>query len=641
MRIFHTGSTGFIGRALALRLQRDGHSIVAWVRDEKRAASRIDAVVAVDLDGRIIIANVRTAEMFGYTSEELLAMDVGTLILGQLISSPEAPPTSGPIELVGRRKDGSEFLAEVSFEPARSTQGLLATAIIRDIKDRKPADQALRQSEARLRALTEAVPDMMFRITRDGTYIDFEPASGMDPLIPPSRFLGRRIDQTLPPEVARRAMLEVERAIETRDPRAFEYALEMDGDERSYEARIVAAGDDDLVCLVRDITERRRADMELLDTTRQLAHRVAELETLFDVVPVGVAIADDPACRHIRPNRELARMLRLAPGANASSTAPVDEQPTHFTMTRNGAPIQDEEQPMQVSARTGQPVLRSQMDVVFDDGSITSIYGQATPLFDTNGNVRGAIGAFLDITDVRRIEDELRQANAVKDEFLGLVSHELKTPITTILGNAEVLRKRGALLDEADRVIALTDIEGEATRLQNIIDNMLVLARLETAQGIELEPVLIHRLVARVADRHRRRNPHRTLHVRYDDVLPPTIGSSMYIEQILDNLLSNAEKYSSMQLPIDIDVARKGARVVVKVSDRGVGIPPNDLARVFTPFYRSPGAASHAQGFGIGLAVCKRLIEVQHGRISAEACPGGGTCFWFELPLAGDESHES
>ena len=608
---------------------------------KRPAPSALDAVVAVDPDGRIIIANVRAEEMFGYTSEELLAMDVGALIPGQLIASPEAPQTSRPIELVGRRKDGSEFLAEVSFGPARSAQGLLATAVIRDIQDGNPADQALRQSEARLRALTEAVPDMMFRITRDGTYVDFEPASGMEPLVPPSQFLGRRIDQTLPPEVARRAMLAVECAIKTREPQAFEYALEMDGGERSYEARVVAAGEDDVVCLVRDVTERRRADMELIDTSRQLAHRVAELETLFDVVPVGVAIADDPACRHIRPNRELARILRLAPGANASSTAPVDEQPTHFTMTRNGAPIQDEEQPMQVSARTGQPVLRSQMDVVFDDGSITSIYGQAAPLFDNNGNVRGAIGALVDITDVRRIEDELRQANAVKDEFLGLVSHELKTPITTILGDAEVLRKRGALLDEADRVIALTDIEGEAIRLQNIIDNMLVLARLETAQRIELEPVLIHRLVARVADRHRRRNPHRTVHVRYDDVLPPALGSSMYVEQVLDNLLSNAEKYSSMEAPIDINVARKGARVAVTVSDRGVGVPPKDAERVFTPFYRSPGAASHAQGFGIGLAVCKRLIEVQHGRIWAEACPDGGTCFSFELPLAGDEPHDS
>jgi signal transduction histidine kinase len=255
--------------------------------------------------------------------------------------------------------------------------------------------------------------------------------------------------------------------------------------------------------------------------------------------------------------------------------------------------------------------------------------------------VRGAIGAFLDITDVRRIEDELRQANAVKDEFLGLVSHELKTPITTILGNAEVLRKRAALLDEADRVIALTDIQDEASRLQNIIDNMLVLARLETAQRIDLEPVLIHRLVLNVADRHMQRNPHRTVHVRYDDALPPVIGSSTYVEQVVANLLSNAEKYSSMQAPIDIGVARDGARMVVTVSDRGVGVPPNELERVFTPFYRSPGAANYAQGFGIGLAVCKRLIEVQHGRIWAEACPDGGTCFSFELPIAGDEPPDS
>jgi PAS domain-containing protein len=231
-----------------------------------------------------------------------------------------------------------------------------------------------------LRALTEAIPDMMFRITRDGTYVDFEPASGMEPLVP-LPVPRRRIDQIVPPEVARRAMLAVESAVATREPQAFEYALEMDGSERSYEARVVAAGEDDLVCLVRDVTGRKRAEQTLLETSRQLTHRVADLEALLDIVPVGVAIADDPACRRIRANRELSRILRLAPGVNASSTAPAGERPAHFTMTRNGVPIPGAELPMQVAARTGQPVLHSQIDIVFDDGSITSIYGQTTPLF--------------------------------------------------------------------------------------------------------------------------------------------------------------------------------------------------------------------------------------------------------------------
>ncbi len=294
---------------------------------------------------------------------------------------------------------------------------------------------------------------------------------------------------------------------------------------------------------------------------------------------------------------------------------------------------------MQVAARAGEPVLHSQMEVVFDDGSVTSIYGQAVPLFDADGRTRGSVGAFVDITDMRRIHDELRKANAVKDEFLGLISHELKTPITTILGNAEVLMKRASMLDEAERAGAVTDIHDEASRLHAIIDNLLVLARLEGGQRIEREPVLLQRLVARSAHWHVHRNPHRSVNVRYEGALPPAYASVTYVEQVLSNMLSNAEKYSPPDAPIGIEIRVEDARgeVLVSVCDQGAGIPAEEMDRIFTPFYRSPRTSGQTQGFGIGLAVCRRLIEAQAGRMWAEPRDEGGTRFIFSLPVAGED----
>jgi two-component system, OmpR family, sensor histidine kinase KdpD len=287
-------------------------------------------------------------------------------------------------------------------------------------------------------------------------------------------------------------------------------------------------------------------------------------------------------------------------------------------------------------------VLHSQMELAFDDGSTTTVYGKAVPLFDADGRTRGAIGAYVDITDMRRIHDELRRANAVKDEFLGLVSHELKTPITTILGNAEVLMKRSSALDELERAGALNDIHDEASRLHAIIDNLLVLARLEGGQRIEREPVLLQRIVARSAHWHVHRNAHRSVNVRYEGTLPAAYASVMYVEQVLSNVLSNAEKYSPPDAPIGIEIRvdDAGTEISVSVCDHGAGIPEAELDRIFTPFYRSPSTSGHTQGFGIGLAVCRRLIEAQDGRMWAEAREEGGTRFTFSLPVAHEDADD-
>jgi signal transduction histidine kinase len=166
-----------------------------------------------------------------------------------------------------------------------------------------------------------------------------------------------------------------------------------------------------------------------------------------------------------------------------------------------------------------------------------------------------------------------------------------------------------------------------------------VLARLESGRTIEREPVLLQRLVARSAHWHVHRNPHRSVNVRYEGALPPAYASVTYVEQVLSNLLSNAEKYSAPDaaVGIEIRVDEPASQILVSVCDRGAGIPPEEIDRIFTPFYRSPRTSGHTQGFGIGLAVCRRLVEAQDGRMWAEPRDGGGTRFTFALPIAADD----
>jgi K+-sensing histidine kinase KdpD len=238
----------------------------------------------------------------------------------------------------------------------------------------------------------------------------------------------------------------------------------------------------------------------------------------------------------------------------------------------------------------------------------------------------------------RRVTDELLAANAAKDEFLGLVSHELKTPITTILGNAEVLDRRFDAIADADRVDALADIRAEAERLHRIIDNLLVLARLEQGTSIEREPMLVRRIIEQVVASHGRSFPGRRVEVDTSIPPAPVLGSPQYLEQTVRNLVSNAEKYSARDGLIRIEVCREGAELIVRVLDEGPGVREDEVESLFMPFYRSASTSNLAQGVGIGLAVCRRLIEAQGGRIWARRrAPEGGSEFGFALPIVEDE----
>jgi PAS domain S-box-containing protein len=248
--------------------------------------------------------------------------------------------------------------------------------------------------------------------------------------------------------------------------------------------------------------------------------------------------------------------------------------------------------------------------------------------------------AAIDIDDRVRAEEareellhDLAAANAAKDEFLGLVSHELKTPITTILGNAYVLENRGDLVDEASKQQALHDIHSDADRLHRIIDNLLVLARLEQGQEIEVEPIILGRLVEHVVEDQRRHSPARRVNIINVGSRRPVIANPFYVEHVFRNLLSNAEKYSPDTAAIDVRIVRSEHEVSVSVLDRGAGVPQAEQDAIFTPFYRSPLTAKRAAGIGIGLAVCKRLIEAQHGRIWMRTRQDGGSEFGFALPV--------
>jgi two-component system sensor histidine kinase KdpD len=229
----------------------------------------------------------------------------------------------------------------------------------------------------------------------------------------------------------------------------------------------------------------------------------------------------------------------------------------------------------------------------------------------------------------------------VKDEVLGLVAHELRGPLTTILGNASILLNKRYVLEASTVDLALNDIQVDAKRLQRLIANLLVLARPEQANPMPDEPLDFYHLVRTAINGHRRGCPHRQIHLTAQETEILVAAHRDYTEEVFINLLSNAEKYSPPEEAIEVKLLRAGDHVEASVLDRGPGIAVDEVDAIFQPFYRSPMTSSKALGLGLGLAVCKRLVEIQGGHIWVAPREGGGSEFAFALPLSREPSISS
>lgn len=307
----------------------------------------------------------------------------------------------------------------------------------------------------------------------------------------------------------------------------------------------------------------------------------------------------------------------------------------------DGRPMRHDECPMAVALREQRPTHGGEATAERPDGSRIAFLAYPTPLYDESSRMIGAVNVLVDVTERRRVEAALREAaaalrgsNAVKDEFLGLVSHELRTPVTTIFGNAQLLRDRGEMLPAEARRSMLGDIAEDSGRLLGIIENLLVLTRLGSGTQPDLEPQVLNHVVRKAVEAFRQRHPERV--VTYRGPLEQLIvdADDTYLELLMQNYLSNADKYSPPDRDIDIVVRSADGEAQVLVLDRGIGFGDAPADSLFAPFYRAEVAKMKANGIGVGLAVCKRVIEAHDGRVWAEPRDGGGAVFGFGLPIA-------
>ncbi|MDD5038338.1 MAG: HAMP domain-containing sensor histidine kinase, partial [Dehalococcoidales bacterium] len=229
-----------------------------------------------------------------------------------------------------------------------------------------------------------------------------------------------------------------------------------------------------------------------------------------------------------------------------------------------------------------------------------------------------------DITERKKTEE-------IKDELIGLVSHELRTPMTVITGSLRTAMSEG--ISPEDKQVLLQNAVLGADSLSAILENMLELSRYQAGRlQLHWESVNISDIAKKVIERLQAESEGRRFLIDFPCDLPPVEADPMRVERILHNLLGNAVKYSPERSEIRVFARVKDSMVVTGVADKGIGISPEDQDKLFRPFERLIKLSS-TQGLGLGLVVCKRLVEAQGGQIWVESEPGKGSTFYFMLPM--------
>jgi PAS domain S-box-containing protein len=261
------------------------------------------------------------------------------------------------------------------------------------------------------------------------------------------------------------------------------------------------------------------------------------------------------------------------------------------------------------------------------DGSTFDVQVLANLVTDADGEPFCMMASFVDITERKKLDQ-------LKDEFIGLVSHELRTPLTVIGGCLSTLLTEWNRLSPSEVQQLLKDALLESESLSHLIENLLELSRAQAQQlSLYSEPTDVKTLVKEALSKIKRQAPSHRFVTSIPDKLPSINGDPLRIERILYNLLDNAAKYSPPGSQIKVSVNEEPERLVIGVSDCGKGLSSSEQARIFGPFQRLENSRpDQARGAGLGLVVCRRLVEAHGGEIWVESKKGRGSTFFFSLP---------
>jgi CheY-like chemotaxis protein len=392
-----------------------------------------------------------------------------------------------------------------------------------------------------------------------------------------------------------------------------------------------------LLATVRAFLRLRRADRALRESEAIARANAEELEAVMGAVPAAVMLAHGADGRHITGNRAAYELLRMPDGSNLSLT-PGPHAAGHFRIRRDGVDLAPEQLPLQLAAQTGAPVSAAELEIVFNDGTSTYVYGGATPLFDDAGAVRGVVGAFVDITEQRQMRAQLERVQRMESvgRLAGGIAHETNNQMSVALGLADFVLRGTNLTSEQRRDLA--EVRRAADRVAQLTRQLLALSR---RQMLRIEPVELDPMVRESNSvLSRLLGPEFQLRLDLQASGRWVRADRTQLVQVLLNLAINAR--DSMPGGGLVTIATRAGKApaargrlgrewpagepvaLLSVSDIGSGIDPAISARIFEPFFTTKPVGA---GSGLGLSVVEGIVEQSSGEIWVESSAGTGTRF--------------
>jgi PAS domain S-box-containing protein len=489
---------------------------------------------------------------------------------------------------------------------------------MQDLTARKQAEAAILQSEKRYAALASATFEGI-AITENWRIVEVNEQLANMLGYTPEEMIGRDAISFFTPEDSDRVRndaLELSGHIQ-------HGMVRKDGSRITVEGRgktIMYRDRPMRVSVIRDISERVRLEEEL-------RRRAEELAGLMSVVPVAIWVAHDPECTVITGNPMANSFYDAVEGENVSETKSAGWKPTGRRFFYNGRELAPEELPVQYAAAHNTEVRNVELDVLLRTGKSVNLLGSATPLRDERGQVRGCVGAFMDITEHKRAQSALIQNEklASTGRMAATIAHEINNPLAAAM-NALYLAGLDQSVSPATReVLAIAD--EELKRAAQITRQTLGFYR---ENGLP-SAVQVEQLVESVLTLYRQRIQNRNITVRaVHRSAPAAYAVEGELRQIVANLLSNAIDATPERGIIHVRTSSLNGRVCLTIADTGAGIPSGNLKRVFEPFFTTKDKI----GTGLGLWIVRELVRKHRGRIRLRSRSGRGTVFSISLPAA-------
>ena len=360
-------------------------------------------------------------------------------------------------------------------------------------------------------------------------------------------------------------------------------------------------------------------------TYRKEQRARADLEALVDTSPVGVVVIDGETGHPVSVNREARRIVAPLRTAGQDLVQLINAVKTNCG---SGRGIDFTKFPTARQLTENPEALRAmEIELSVPGGRSINVLVNATPIFSAGGDVESMVTTMQDLAPLQEIE-------RLRAQFIGMVSQELRAPLTSIKGSAAALLDPTAPLDSAERREYVRIIDQQSDRMRDLISDLLDAGRIETGTlSVHSESWDLDALVEQARHTFLRGGSPHTVRVDLPPLLPRVMAERRRVIQILNNLFVNASRHAPASSPIRISAVRDGTHVAVSVTDEGRGVAPEDLPNLFR---KHTGASSHGERRGgLGLAICKGLVEAHGGRIWAESAgPRQGARITFTLPLA-------